>query len=168
MIRRPPRSTLFPYTTLFRSLRARRQKRRVPPLGMTPSAWILIGCARLLVGGGGGGEALLQGLAQLAGPRGCRSIGIEREIGVEVVQQSRGVVGADMDVGQEQVDGGEIALERENFPGGRFGFFEAVQAVERLSEQEMADIGGGVEFDAVTRRLFGVVEFIFFAEKLAE
>src|SRR2546425_4330304 len=29
MIRRPPRSTLFPYTTLFRSLRARRR----PPQG---------------------------------------------------------------------------------------------------------------------------------------
>src|SRR5690349_23868481 len=28
MIRRPPRSTLFPYTTLFRSRRARRQRRR--------------------------------------------------------------------------------------------------------------------------------------------
>src|SRR3712207_8711221 len=27
MIRRPPRSTLFPYTTLFRSLRARQQGR---------------------------------------------------------------------------------------------------------------------------------------------
>src|SRR2546430_10843037 len=26
MIRRPPRSTLFPYTTLFRSLRGRRQR----------------------------------------------------------------------------------------------------------------------------------------------
>src|SRR5258708_24893316 len=34
MIRRPPRSTLFPYTTLFRSLRHRRhaeQSRRHPP-----------------------------------------------------------------------------------------------------------------------------------------
>src|SRR5476651_2786347 len=30
MIRRPPRSTLFPYTTLFRS---RRHPRRVAPLG---------------------------------------------------------------------------------------------------------------------------------------
>src|SRR2546422_4448618 len=31
MIRRPPRSTLFPYTTLFRSGRARRRRvRRVP------------------------------------------------------------------------------------------------------------------------------------------
>src|SRR2546425_2853681 len=29
MIRRPPRSTLFPYTTLFRSLRAAGQSRRV-------------------------------------------------------------------------------------------------------------------------------------------
>src|SRR5256885_11540661 len=28
MIRRPPRSTLFPYTTLFRSLRARRDRFR--------------------------------------------------------------------------------------------------------------------------------------------
>src|SRR3712207_7705354 len=32
MIRRPPRSTLFPYTTLFRSLRLRREDRE-PPLG---------------------------------------------------------------------------------------------------------------------------------------
>src|SRR5258707_10176488 len=28
MIRRPPRSTLFPYTTLFRSARGRRRRRR--------------------------------------------------------------------------------------------------------------------------------------------
>src|SRR5256885_5459466 len=31
MIRRPPRSTLFPYTTLFRSLEVRRADRRVQP-----------------------------------------------------------------------------------------------------------------------------------------
>src|SRR2546426_8687747 len=30
MIRRPPRSTLFPYTTLFRSLRARQSHRESP------------------------------------------------------------------------------------------------------------------------------------------
>src|SRR2546422_6754907 len=30
MIRRPPRSTLFPYTTLFRSLGRHRQRDRVP------------------------------------------------------------------------------------------------------------------------------------------
>src|SRR5256885_10592676 len=30
MIRRPPRSTLFPYTTLFRSFGRRRQGHRVP------------------------------------------------------------------------------------------------------------------------------------------
>src|SRR5256885_1446356 len=35
MIRRPPRSTLFPYTTLFRSVRARRGRRRGPrPAGV--------------------------------------------------------------------------------------------------------------------------------------
>src|SRR3712207_7951349 len=32
MIRRPPRSTLFPYTTLFRSLQNRRLGVRFPPL----------------------------------------------------------------------------------------------------------------------------------------
>src|SRR5256885_4128840 len=31
MIRRPPRSTLFPYTTLFRSSERRRDLRRRPP-----------------------------------------------------------------------------------------------------------------------------------------
>src|SRR2546430_11691508 len=31
MIRRPPRSTLFPYTTLFRSHRGRRWDRRLAP-----------------------------------------------------------------------------------------------------------------------------------------
>src|SRR2546426_1427670 len=30
MIRRPPRSTLFPYTTLFRSLERRHRRRRSP------------------------------------------------------------------------------------------------------------------------------------------
>src|SRR2546429_1705614 len=30
MIRRPPRSTLFPYTTLFRSIVLRSRRRRVP------------------------------------------------------------------------------------------------------------------------------------------
>src|SRR2546430_8981298 len=30
MIRRPPRSTLFPYTTLFRSVRGRNRLRRIP------------------------------------------------------------------------------------------------------------------------------------------
>src|SRR5689334_24680162 len=33
MIRRPPRSTLFPYTTLFRSLFARRVRNRALDLG---------------------------------------------------------------------------------------------------------------------------------------
>src|SRR6266513_5665321 len=33
MIRRPPRSTLFPYTTLFRSIRAGEIRRLAPPPG---------------------------------------------------------------------------------------------------------------------------------------
>src|SRR3712207_8475141 len=46
MIRRPPRSTLFPYTTLFRSLdRARRRgrlraRRAIPSLGRRPVATV--------------------------------------------------------------------------------------------------------------------------------
>src|SRR3712207_6885833 len=38
MIRRPPRSTLFPYPTLFRSLWGLRQVRRVPGVGLV--RWI--------------------------------------------------------------------------------------------------------------------------------
>src|SRR2546426_5681695 len=48
MIRRPPRSTLFPYTTLFRSRRRRRRRRRrrsSPPPPARP------------LGGGGGGRS---------------------------------------------------------------------------------------------------------------
>src|SRR3712207_8466357 len=36
MIRRPPRSTLFPYTTLFRSGRGRRRRRRAALGGQVP------------------------------------------------------------------------------------------------------------------------------------
>src|SRR3712207_8660720 len=49
MIRRPPRSTLFPYTTLFRSPgRARAQPRRAPAprlVGRTMNRWMLRGIA---------------------------------------------------------------------------------------------------------------------------
>src|SRR2546429_7173253 len=38
MIRRPPRSTLFPYTTLFRSLSRQRQQGDLPYVGLIGSA----------------------------------------------------------------------------------------------------------------------------------
>src|SRR2546425_5052736 len=38
MIRRPPRSTLFPYTTLFRSLHERPERPRLPGQGPPPGA----------------------------------------------------------------------------------------------------------------------------------
>src|SRR5256885_11382321 len=45
MIRRPPRSTLFPYTTLFRS---RRRRALQPPKGWrTPVAGLSVRCQRL-------------------------------------------------------------------------------------------------------------------------
>src|SRR3712207_7539810 len=56
MIRRPPRSTLFPYTTLFRSRRQRQASRR--------SSGSRRGADRRQRGGGGGG-----------GEAGCRHIG---------------------------------------------------------------------------------------------
>src|SRR3712207_3505179 len=43
MIRRPPRSTLFPYTTLFRSLLALEQARRVERHGDVPVGAVVLG-----------------------------------------------------------------------------------------------------------------------------
>src|SRR3712207_9553106 len=43
MIRRPPRSTLFPYTTLFRSLEDLRERRLVPGYGLpAPQAHVVL------------------------------------------------------------------------------------------------------------------------------
>src|SRR3712207_7644790 len=56
MIRRPPRSTLFPYTTLFRSRlrrRARRRTRRRPGHGRRGDRGLLLH-GHLLRGGGPG------------------------------------------------------------------------------------------------------------------
>src|SRR3712207_7052719 len=55
MIRRPPRSTLFPYTTLFRSDRARGRVRTVTPSpdgGSSPYDLLLAGGEVLDAGGG--------------------------------------------------------------------------------------------------------------------
>src|SRR3712207_9136247 len=71
MIRRPPRSTLFPYTTLFRSARRSRliqqvltsQKRRPIPLEERRHAlhWFvhLVGCYEFLTAHGRADEALI-------------------------------------------------------------------------------------------------------------
>src|SRR2546422_3845413 len=44
MIRRPPRSTLFPYTTLFRSSRSRSRSDRIGTLRRKPNCWPLTNC----------------------------------------------------------------------------------------------------------------------------
>src|SRR3712207_6872792 len=46
MIRRPPRSTLFPYTTLFRSARNSRGSRRRRSAGRTAAALVPLGGAQ--------------------------------------------------------------------------------------------------------------------------
>src|SRR5687767_15447851 len=45
MIRRPPRSTLFPYTTLFRSARPRRARRAAGCWVRAPAQWPAPPCA---------------------------------------------------------------------------------------------------------------------------
>src|SRR2546430_5919753 len=52
MIRRPPRSTLFPYTTLFRSLRNRQRERMKVVVPLTVAA-IGLGIAANVAAGGG-------------------------------------------------------------------------------------------------------------------
>src|SRR2546426_8176135 len=42
MIRRPPRSTLFPYTTLFRSLLTPLSLTSSPYLGWLPAGWCVV------------------------------------------------------------------------------------------------------------------------------
>src|SRR5258708_29028904 len=47
MIRRPPRSTLFPYTTLFRSLSSPLgRRRRLAPLRVTPNTRVSCGAVK--------------------------------------------------------------------------------------------------------------------------
>src|SRR5438128_8449779 len=51
MIRRPPRSTLFPYTTLFRSQFGRRGRGVLPALGYAPTvgsvaSWMQVTCRK--------------------------------------------------------------------------------------------------------------------------
>src|SRR2546427_6656300 len=48
MIRRPPRSTLFPYTTLFRSLAAREDLHHALDLFLTPDRGIELALGRKL------------------------------------------------------------------------------------------------------------------------
>src|SRR3712207_9245202 len=62
MIRRPPRSTLFPYTPLFRSQRFDMGNHHFPSLARTALAEALAACTpgdlRYPIYGSGGGEAI--------------------------------------------------------------------------------------------------------------
>src|SRR3712207_8500339 len=58
MIRRPPRSTLFPYTTLFRSAKSVRSSRPSSRAGAvsTGGRWVVTGCLRDVSGPGHSGH----------------------------------------------------------------------------------------------------------------
>src|SRR3712207_7873548 len=61
MIRRPPRSTLFPYTTLFRSRACRRRR------GSPPGPLVARPAREVALGGQAGGAQAREGLADEAG-----------------------------------------------------------------------------------------------------
>src|SRR3989442_10458463 len=61
MIRRPPRSTLFPYTTLFRSLPEKGQQFLIPALQSLHGQWA---SCRLLLAGDGSCRTRLETLAR--------------------------------------------------------------------------------------------------------
>src|SRR3712207_6869996 len=62
MIRRPPRSTLFPYTTLFRSEAAQQRQQGGPQ--RVEGAVERLQEQVVQEGGGGGGEALVEGRSE--------------------------------------------------------------------------------------------------------
>src|SRR2546430_3834057 len=67
MIRRPPRSTLFPYTTLFRSPSSHNYRRNEPQLLLTRPA------GRLNTSASGSNEMLVRGVRAESGPRDRKS-----------------------------------------------------------------------------------------------
>src|SRR2546422_5585737 len=73
MIRRPPRSTLFPYTTLFRSHRS--GPRPPPPPPTQPAAWSSVRETALRHGAHRRGAGVLGRLARSAVPPGDRRAG---------------------------------------------------------------------------------------------
>src|SRR2546430_16797336 len=89
MIRRPPRSTLFPYTTLFRSGMV--EKRLIPPAHLIPQHVARLKVAHAVPRGGaarGGGEMLEAegaglGLHQPVAHRMIPSRSEERRVGKE-------------------------------------------------------------------------------------
>src|SRR5256885_15375366 len=100
MIRRPPRSTLFPYTTLFRSLRKMEMQRRVfgawmcASVLMTGAAWAQDSYPSrpisLVVPYGAGGvtDVVARALAQ----------GMGKQLGQTVVIENKPGAGASMGV----------------------------------------------------------------------
>src|SRR5256885_14736589 len=81
MIRRPPRSTLFPYTTLFRS---RHELLEEPPIDRRTEAVLGRLAARVLLG------ELLRGVGHLAeGERWLLGVEPRRLEGVLVVEEDR-------------------------------------------------------------------------------
>src|SRR5256885_10341563 len=88
MIRRPPRSTLFPYTTLFRSLLAVPANQREAALGMGATRWEAVWTAVVPYGRAGLIGAMILGLGRALGETMAVTmvIGNRHDISVSVLQ----------------------------------------------------------------------------------
>src|SRR5258708_33804841 len=75
---------------------------------------------------------------------------------------------AKMNIGQEEMHGREIAFERERFSRGHFCLLEAVEAIERLAKQEVADPGSRSDLKAVPRNFLRVAILLALIEQFAE
>src|SRR2546429_9067501 len=72
MIRRPPRSTLFPYTTLFRSVRGSGERRRAAAIRCARHRMgVAVRAGRPARGGAGGGGGRGGGRGERGGDPGC-------------------------------------------------------------------------------------------------
>src|SRR2546422_5523832 len=87
MIRRPPRSTLFPYTTLFRS-RGRRPLDGVGACGEEPDAGIAVTREATLIPGDGIGPEITEATLQVLGAMGAAFDWDEQFGGMSAVEKA--------------------------------------------------------------------------------
>src|SRR5258705_4255268 len=106
MIRRPPRSTLFPYTTLFRSPIAQRPGREaiVAVVGLDDS--------RAVVPGGGRGAQLEAALDDTQGDAGP----VQRLLAFEAVQRLEPLDRVLLDAGSQRLPHGGLQIHETSRP----------------------------------------------------
>src|SRR3989442_12029190 len=138
MIRRPPRSTLFPYTTLFRSRLAADGHPLKDDLRVDgpAAAWVraLLAGHEVLEGGEGGGRALRRanGAVFLAGSTTAAGGPLERRAELEALAQ-------DVREAEARRGGAATTLERTlaELAAAEAAFAASGEAAERARQQEL-------------------------------